>query len=153
MDPYFYSKDDFGKNIAAVKTTFGFPFISPVGKGFNVGIYNFKRAIGVENTGDVETYFSIRLEAFGDVANPKVIKDNAYIRIIDTLHKNDVVQVNLVDNTIRKNGVNCIGKVDRTSSFSGMRLDVGNNTVSFAADDGDTNMRVLLYYNLRYLGA
>lgn len=153
VDPYFYSKDNYGKNIASVKPVFGFPYISPVSKGFNVGIYNFARQVEVENTGDAETYFTIRLEAFGDVLNPKVMKDNAYVRIIDTLQNGDIVDIDLVENTIKKNGKNCIGKVDRTSSFNGMIMDIGDNTISFGADDGDTNMRVVIYYNLRYLEA
>lgn len=152
-DPYFNSKDNYGKNIASVKSGFGFPFISREKKGFNVGVYNFAKKVEIENTGDTETYFTIRIEAFGEVKNPKVMKDGAYIRLLDTLSMDDVVEIDLVSCTIRKNGVNCIGKVDRTSSFSGMVLPVGDNTVSFSADDGDTNMRVLLYYNLRYLGA
>ncbi len=152
-DPLFYSADDFGKNIAAVTPGFGFPYISPIGKGFNVGIYNFAKLVEVENTGDAETYFTIRIEAFGDVENPKVVKDAAYIRLIDTLQAGDVVEVDMVANKIRKNGQNCIGKTDRTSSFSGMVLDVGDSIISFTADNGDTNMRVILYYYLRYTGA
>lgn len=152
-DPFFNSKDNYGKNIASVKPGFGFPYISPIGDGFNVGVYNFAKKVEIENNGDVETYFTIRIEAFGDVTNPKIMKDDAYIRLIDTLVSGDSIDIDLVENTIRKNGVNCIGKVDRTSSFSDMVMDVGDNTISFTADDGDTNMRVLIYYNLRYLGA
>lgn len=153
VDPFFYSKDNYGKNIASVKPAFGFPYISPISKGFNVGIYNFARQVEVENTGDAETYFTIRIESFGEVINPTVMKDNAYIRLIDTLQGGDIIDIDLVENTIKKNGSNCIGKVDRTSSFSGMVMDIGDNTISFGADDGDTNMRVVIYYNLRYLGA
>jgi hypothetical protein len=58
----------------------------------------------------------------------------------------------MVENTITKNGENCIGKVDRTSSFSGMVLKSGDNEVSFEADEGDANMKVVLYYNMRYMG-
>lgn len=152
-DPFFFSKDNYGKNIAAVTGCFGFPFISKINDGFKVGTYNFAKQIEIENTGDVETYMTIRIEAFGEVVNPKVIKDKAYIRLIDTLVSGDVIEIDMVENTIKKNGVNCIGRTDRTSSFTGMAMDVGDNTISFTADDGDTNMKVVLYYNLRYLGA
>ena len=152
-DPFFNSKDNYGKNIASVKPGFGFPYISTIGEGFNVGVYNFARQVEIENNGDVETYFTIRIEAFGAVTNPKIMKDDAYIRLIDTLVSGDIIDIDLVNNTIRKNGVNCIGKVDRTSSFSDMVMSTGDNTISFTADDGDTNMKVLIYYNLRYLGA
>ena len=152
-DPFFNSKDNYGKNIASVKPGFDFPYISLAGKGFNVGVYNFAKKVEIENNGDVETYFTIRIEAFGAVTNPKIMKDDAYIRLIDTLVSGDFIDIDLINNTIRKNGVNCIGKVDRTSSFSNMVMSTGDNTISFTADDGDTNMKVLIYYNLRYLGA
>lgn len=151
-DPYFHSVDDYGRNIAAVRSCFGFPYMSRIGGGFRVGIYNFSRTVDVENTGDVETYVRITITADGFVENPKLQIGDASIRLLDVLHGGDTVEVDLVHNTIRKNGVNCIGKVDRHSSFSGMVLRPGKNVVSFGADNGDTQMKVVLYYNLRYLG-
>ena len=151
-DPHFYSVDDYGKNIAAVRSCFGFPYLSGVENGFRVGIYNFSRTVYVENTGDVETYVRMVIMAEGFVENPKVQIGDAYVRLLDVLQGGDTVEVDMVRNTIRKNGVNCIGKVDRHSSFSGMVLRPGKNLVSFGADNGDTQMKVVLYYNLRYLG-
>lgn len=153
VDPYFYSKDNFGKDIAAVKTTFGFPYISPINKGFSVGVYNFAKQVEIENIGDTETFLTIRILAQGEVENPKIYNDSAYIRIVDTLISGDIVEIDLVNNRVQKNGENCIGKVDRTSSFTGMTLEIGDNTISFGADSGDTNLKVMLYYNLRYLEA
>jgi phage-related protein len=151
-DPYFNSVDNFGKNIAAVTGAIGFPYISRVESGFRTGVYNFAKQVQIENTGDVDTYATIRIEAFGEVENPKIIENGAYIRLIDTLVDGDTVEIDMVENTITKNGVNCIGKVDRTSSFTSMVLKSGDNEISFDADNGDTNMKVVLYYNLRYLG-
>lgn len=153
VDPHFYSKDNFGKDIAAVKTTFGFPYISPISKGFNVGVYNFAKQVKIENTGDTETFLTIQILALGEVENPKIFNDSAYIRIVDSITSGDVIEIDLVNNKVRKNGQNCIGKLDRTSSFTGMVLEVGDNIISFGADSGDTNMKVVLYYNLRYLEA
>ena len=153
VDPFFYSADNYGKNIASVKARFAFPYISKINKGFPIGVYNFAKQISIENTGDAETYATIRIEAKGIVENPKIIQNDVYIRLIDQLIDGDVVEIDLVNNTIRKNDKNCIGKVDRQSSFTGMVLGIGDNTISFDADNGDTNMNVILYYNLRYLGA
>ncbi len=152
VDPYFYSVDDYGKNIAAVTGCFGFPYISPIGKGFRAGVYNFAKVVTVENTGDVETHMKITVTADGLVENPKILLNGAYVRLLDTMHAGDMVEIDMVKNTIRKNGLNCIGKVDRHSSFTGMVLLPGANEVSFDADNGDTNMKVVLYYSLRYLG-
>lgn len=152
QDPYFYSVDNYGKNIAAIVGCFGFPYISPFGKGFRTGVFNFAKKVEIENTGDVETYTKIVIEASGMVENPKVIQNGYFIRILDILQNGDIVEIDTVKNTIRKNGINCIGKVDRKSSFSGMVLRIGDNEVSFDADNGDTNMKVMLYYNMRYMG-
>mgnify|MGYP001072859813 FL=1 len=151
-DPYLYSVDDYGKNIAAVTGCFGFPYISPIERGFRTGVYNFAKVVTVENTGDVETRMKIIVMADGLVENPKVMLNGAYVRLLDILQAGDTVEIDMVRNTIRKNGSNCIGKVDRHSSFTGMVLRPGNNEVSFDADNGDTDMKVVLYYNLRYLG-
>jgi len=151
-DPYLYSVDNYGKNIAAVTGCFGFPYMSSLERGFRSGVYNFARSVSVENTGDVDTYTQIIIKAEGEVINPKIIHNDAFIRVLDTLHSGDEIEINLVSNTIKKNGLNCIGKVDRHSSFSGMVLRTGDNDISFAADNGDTNMKVNIYYNLKYLG-
>lgn len=151
-DPYFYSVDNYGKNIAAVTGCFGFPYISPVGKGFRTGFYNFSKQVSIENTGDVETYARIVIDAGGRVRNPKILQNDAFIRLLDTLQEGDRLEIDMTKNTIRKNGVNCIGKVDRRSSFTEMKIRPGDNEVAFDADDGDANMKVFLYYHLRYLG-
>lgn len=151
-DPYFYSVDNFGRNIAAVTGCFGFPYMSAVHGGFRTGVYNFAKKVEIENGGDVETYVRIIISADGFVENPKILQNDVFIRLIDVLNAGDVVEIDMVGNTIRKNGLNCIGKVDRRSSFSGMALRPGRNTISFDADNGDTNMKVVLYYNLRYMG-
>ena len=152
-DPFFYSADNYGKNIAAITGRFAFPYISVVDEGFYVGVFNFAKQVQIDNTGDVETYATIRIEANDTVENPKIMQNDTYIRLMDTLEDGDIVEIDLVNNTIKKNGTNCIGKVDRRSSFTSMVLNAGDNTVSFGADNGDTNMNVILYYNLRYLGA
>lgn len=151
-DPYFYSVDNYGKNIAAITGCFGFPYMSGIGKGFKTGIFNFAKKINIENTGDVDTYTKIIIEADGTVENPKIIQNDAFIRILDVLESGDVIEIDMVQNTIKKNGANCIGKVDRHSAFSGMVLRIGDNDVSFDADNGNTNMKVVLYYNLKYVG-
>ena len=126
--------------------------MSGIGKGFKTGIFNFAKKINIENTGDVDTYTKIIIEADGTVENPKIIQNDAFIRILDVMESGDVIEIDMVQNTIKKNGENCIGKVDRHSVFSGMVLRVGDNDVSFDADNGNTSMKVVLYYNLKYLG-
>lgn len=151
-DPYFYSVNNFGKDIAAITGCFGFPYISPITRGFRVGVYNFAKLVEIENQGDVETYARVVIKADGVVVNPKIMQNGAFIRLIDQLTAGDEVEMDMVNNTVKKNGNNCIAKMDRRSSFSGMALQLGNNEITFDADNGDVNMTVTVFYHHRYTG-
>ncbi len=151
-DPFFYSLDNYGKNIAAITGCFGFPYISPISKGFRVGVYNFAKQVEIENLGDVGTYARVLIKADGVVVNPKIMQNGEFIRLIDQLSVGDEVEIDMVNNTVKKNGNNCIAKIDRRSSFSGMEIRMGNNEIAFDADNGDTNMTVTVYYYHRYTG-
>ena len=94
------------KNIAAVIPLFHFPYEVEIGEELAAGIYNFAKEVVVDNSGDAETYALIVIEARGEVENPKVIQNDAYIRLLDKLASGDKVEINLVENTIKKNGEN-----------------------------------------------
>lgn len=163
--PYLLSEDDFGQDIANVEPKFGFPLYSCTSatgaakgvanaQGFIWSAYSFARKVELLNDGDVETYCRAVIIANGDVTNPKLINGTKYVRIIDTLHEGDVVEVDFVSRppTVTKNGENIIHKTDRLSSFVGLKFDVGNNVIQYDADNGTDAMSVSLYYNKRYLG-
>lgn len=98
-------------------------------------------------------YPSAILQAEGQVTNPKLIKDDAYIRILDTMEAGDVIEIVFFPYVrVRKNGENILNKVDRASNFAGMQMQPGINTVSYAADFGDNSLHVILRYNNQYLG-
>lgn len=151
-DPYFNSMDSYGKDIAAVTSGMVFPYISPVDVGFHTGYFMFSREVKILNNGDVATDLIIDIKADGEVVNPKITKDDAFIKLILTLAADDELLIDLKEGRISLNGVNCIGKVDRRSSFQGMKIEPGESTISFEAESGDTNMRVYLYYTPKYLG-
>lgn len=151
-DPYFRSMDEFGRDIASVQGRFGFPYIDHPTKGFVVSAYNFVRTVLIDNDGDVDTFATAVFEATGDVTNPKLIIGDAYVRILDTMAARDIITIDLAQTRVAKNGVNILAKVDRTSSFTGMRFAPGQNTVRYAADIGENVLRVTLYYNKLYLG-
>ncbi|MGO5053649.1 phage distal tail protein [Lachnospiraceae bacterium LCP25S3_G4] len=152
LNPYFQSMDNFGKNIAAITPMSGFPYMSIIGKGFNVGIYNFANIVDISNDGDVETFCKAVFTSKGQVVNPKLVKNGKYVRVLDTLVANDVVIMDFVNNNITKNGVKSTRLLDRSSQFTSMQLDVGDNKISFGADSGDSNLDVTIYYNQQYLG-
>ncbi len=152
-DPFFKSADSFGKNIAAITPQFHFAWHNEIGDTQPIGVYNFERQVTVNNTGDFDTYPVFRIFATGTVANPKVLVNGSYIRLIKTIFSGDVVEVNLVDKKVTLNGENCMGAIDRTSSFSEMKLAPGDNVVKYEADNGDVNMTVNLYYYNQFVGA
>lgn len=152
--PYMLSIENFGENIGELVPLFGFPYNSIIGVGFAVGSYRFAKEVLIDNNGDVETFFQCAITATGSVENPKLIKDNKYVRIIDTMKKGDVYVIDFVASppTIKKNGKNFIRNLDKTSSLVDMALDVGGSKFGFDADSGSNNMKVEIYRHERYLG-
>lgn len=153
-DPMLKSVDDFGKDIASIKAGFGFPYIEcmdPVIPAY-ADIYTYSHEVVIENNGDAMTYPRVTINFNGSVLNPKIYKDAYYVRILGEFQKGDVVEIDFEKCTIRKNGVNWIQKIDRSSTFTEMGLNLGGSKIGFAADDGDGNMAVFVYYNKLYLG-
>ena len=104
--------------------------------------------------GEKAYYPTITITADGAVTNPKIVKDGAFVRLIDTLAAGDTVVITTNPRSIRitKNGVNVLNKVDRASNFTAMQMQPGTNTVSYEADYGDNNLHVVIRYNKQYLG-
>ena len=154
-DPYWKSKNDFGENIAGNIGMIAFPYLCSIDngpKGTTGGIFKFARIVTLYNNGDVETRCRAVIKATGDVENPKLIINDEYVRVIDNLHKNDIIELDFtaMPPTVKKNGVNFIGHCDRTSAFDGMILNRGRNLIEFDANNGTSNMAVSVYYNEKY---
>lgn len=151
-DPYFRSEDNFGNDIASETKMFGFPFIQTAKIKTVASAYNFAKLVQISNDGDVGTYCTARVKFNGDATNPKIVKDDYFVRVIDSFVAGDILEIDFSNATIRKNGENIIQKIDRQSTFTSMNLDVGTSQIGFAADTGDANMSVTIYYNKLYLG-
>lgn len=155
-DPFLKSYDNFGKNIASIMGMVAFPYLCSVTpdtpQGVTGGRYNFAQKVLLENDGDVETFCQAVFKAKGEVVNPKLVVNDNYVRIIDTMVENDVIIIDFtkMPPTIRKNDVNCIGKCDKTSSFDDMALSIGVSEISFDADTGSNLLDVSIYYNKLY---
>ena len=131
----------------------GFPYLcNPEFGGAPTGVFEFSENVILNNDGDVDTYCKVVITARGEVVNPKIIIGDKYVRIIDIMEDSDVITIDFTANppTVQKNGVNVIGNTDKTSSFIGMELAVGDTEVSFDADDGTNLMEVQLFYNKLY---
>ena len=153
VQPYLLSYDDYNKNIAAFSGGLEFNFEIPE-EGVDFGEYTFAKEITINNRGDVPTYCKAIFTALGDVTNPMLKKDDKFIKILDTMEAGDVIEMDLVSKPVKitKNGVNIIGKTDRQSSFNEMVFNVGQNVISYDADNGDNLLEVVLLYNERYTG-
>lgn len=152
-DPYLLSVDNFGQDIASIGEGTGFPYISPIGVGSPTGVFKFAQEIEMFNDGDVSTYLTVNFIASDTVVNPKIIINGKFVRILDTMHDGDIIIIdfNKQPPTVRKNGVNIVGKADRASSFDNMTLLPKNNIISYDADNGTGYLQVSLFYNKRYL--
>lgn len=153
-NPYWQSIDDFGQDIAAITPRWGFPYMDNPTYGVLVDVANFARQVIFDYDGDVPAYPTITITADGAVTNPKIVKDGAFVRLIDTLAAGDAVVITTNPRGIRitKNGVNVLNKVDRASNFTAMQMQPGTNTVSYEADYGDNKLHVVIRYNKQYLG-
>lgn len=155
-NPYLKSYDDFGKDIASVKGLIGFPYISNISDGFmkgtSGGIFNFAQQVILSNDGDIEARCRAVFRASGTVVNPKLVINDAYVRVLDTMQDGDVITMDFAANppTVKKNGVNFIGQCDRTSKFNSMILGIGDTAVQYTADDGTNLLSVSIYYNKLY---
>lgn len=150
--PFWMSVDDFGKDIAAVTGTAGFPYLCQADVGCPTGIFNFAQEVHLTNNGDVETYPKVYIIAKDDVTNPVININDGFVRIIDELVADDEIEIDFtaIPPTVKKNGVNAFGKCDRESDFFAMVLKLGDNVVSFDADNGSDEMIVTIYYNKLY---
>lgn len=154
VNPYWQSVDDFGQDIAAITPRWGFPYMDHPTHGVLVDVANFTRSVVFDYDGDVPAYPTIVLTADDDVTNPKIIKEDAYVRLLDELVKGDKVEIDTNPRHIRitKNGVNVLNKTDRGSKFTALQMTPGTNTVRYEADYGDNNLHVVIRYNKQYLG-
>nr|DAU21038.1 MAG TPA: tail protein [Caudoviricetes sp.] len=160
-NPYLLSVNDFGKDIAEIMPSFGFPFMSflpqstaHVNKGFIVGTSLFAKTVDILNDGDVPSGMRATITATGDVLNPLLRIGNGTVRLITTMANGDVVALDASGRPpkITFNGANAMNLLDRNSSILDMMIDLGSTTVEFDADDGYQNMSVVIRYNKQYLG-
>jgi hypothetical protein len=151
-DPYLKSYEDFGENIASVRGMAGFPYLCARTQGSPAGVFRYAQMVNISNDGDVEAYCKVVFSAKGAVLNPKLTINGHYVRVIDLMQDGDVIVMDFAANppTVQKNGINFIGKCDRTSEFDKMVLAVGDSILQYEADDGTNVLNVVVYFNKLY---
>lgn len=163
-NPYLQSENDFGKDIAEVVGRFGFPWVSFLPeeygsvKGTNdysiTSVHSFARSVEVKNDGDVPSGLRVYIRATGDVLNPSFRLGEGWVRVLTQMHYGDEITLDATSRppVVLLNGENAMNLVDRQSSILNIRIDVGDTTLEYDADDGYQNLSVSVFWNKQYLG-
>lgn len=166
LDPYMRSEDGNQNSLTDAAPMFGFPYVShmrevlpdgskkPVGSLASKMLYDGLNT--VYNSGDVPCYYTIRMEAKGEVQSPTFTKDDRFIKVLDRFVAGDVLEIDFTKAppTVTKNGVTIIGKCSRDSNFTGMAMQVGGNVFQYTCDNSANRpyMDVQILFYKRYLG-
>ena len=167
LDPYMRSEDGNEAEFGDAKPMLGWPYVShvrevgPSGERYPVGnpvgtlVYDGLNT--VYNSGDVPTYYRVRIRAAGgDLVNPKVTKDGRFVRLLTTLKHDDVAEVDFESSPpkVTVNGRNAINLCSRDSNFTGMRMQVGANVFGFEIDNPGNRAfaHVQVLFTRKYLG-
>ncbi len=151
--PFFLDMGDFGKDIAASQDLVAFPFVWLVGRDYVSDYRRFSTNFMVINGGDVDTGMKFEYYAKDEVVNPAMrLDDGSYIRVLTTMQRGDVLEINTSagEKAIYLNGVNITNRIDRSSSFIGLK--VGENVLTYTADQGYLHLSVRVFYRPMFLG-
>ena len=163
MDPYFRGSEDIRVVMAAWLAQFEFPheFLE---EGEEFGVRSSSVMSTVENLNGVNGIgMTVRIGATGPVTNPKLyhVEQGDYIAIGTAEHpfSMDAEDKVIIETTtgkkrvrrIRNNVTTTIDEyLDPASEF--IQLNTGENTLRYAADEGEIYMTVVISYRMRYLG-
>lgn len=151
-DPYFYSMDDYGRDVAKVTPQFAFPLVfSP---SIIAGYSDTEQDVELTNEGHDTCGLRIRIIANNDCSNITITKTDTgeYIRFTGNLLQGQVLEISTVPKQkyARLNGVNVMARIDRRSTF--FSLNTGLNHITYNTDSGRYNIAVYLYFKRRFLG-
>ena len=157
-----------GVDLNSITPRLGWPYVSMMkdgvpGKarsglddapGMLFGVYNYDKTVVIHNRGSAPTWVRGVFTAMGPgtVQNPKLIHGDAFVRVLYTMNPGDVVDIDTEKRIVRINGVNALNKIDKASSFGGMRVDPGYSVIGFDADINPDQLSARVYFQIRYLG-
>ena len=165
LDPMLMSEDEKRFDPVEAVGHRGFPFISLMRPGsaedpraipgFVVGVR--RKAIEMVNGGDATAYPVFEMRAYGDVVNPSVsISDSTGAEVARfalelTMHEGDVVVADFSarPTVIELNGQSVINLTTPDSTLSA-GIDVGDFTLTWAADSGDAALSIKPTIRERY---
>ena len=143
-----------GVDLNSITPRLGWPYVSMENAGSLFGVYNYDKTVVIHNRGSAPTWVRGVFTAMGPgtVQNPKLIHGDAFVRVLYTMNPGDVVDIDTEKRSVRINGVNALNKIDKASSFGGMRVDPGYSVIGFDADTNPDQLSARVYFQIRYLG-
>lgn len=143
-----------GVDLNSITPRLGWPYVSMENAGSLFGVYNYDKTVVIHNRGSAPTWVRGVFTAMGPgtVQNPKLIHGDAFVRVLYTMNPGDVVDIDTAKRIVRINGVNALNKIDKASSFGGMRVDPGYSVIGFDADTNPDQLSARVYFQIRYLG-
>ena len=143
-----------GVDLNSITPRLGWPYVSMENAGSLFGVYNYDKTVVIHNRGGAPTWVRGVFTAMGPgtVQNPKLIHGDAFVRVLYTMNPGDVVDIDTEKRVVRINGVNALNKIDKASSFGGMRVDPGYSVIGFDADTNPDQLSARVYFQIRYLG-
>lgn len=143
-----------GVDLNSITPRLGWPYVSMENAGSLFGVYNYDKTVVIHNRGSAPTWVRGVFTAMGPgtVQNPKLIHGDAFVRVLYTMYPGDVVDIDTEKRIVRINGVNALNKIDKASSFGGMRVDPGYSVIGFDADTNPDQLSARVYFQIRYLG-
>lgn len=143
-----------GVDLNSITPRLGWPYVSMENAGSLFGVYNYDKTVVIHNRGSAPTWVRGVFTAMGPgtVQNPKLIHGDAFVRVLYTMNPGDVVDIDTEKRIVRINGVNALNKIDKASSFGGMRVDPGYSVIGFDADTNPDQLSARVYFQIRYLG-
>lgn len=154
LNPYFKSEKMFNVFMAKTIPTIGFPYVSVLGKGFNVSVIKPTTSVQVKNNGDVSTPFKVVTKFTSDVVNPTIRLNDSDFTLIKSFTSNDILVIDFTNPVpiITINGVNSIQYIKRDTNFNNILINRGISVFSFDAESGSDKMQTNIYYYEQYLG-
>ena len=143
-----------GVDLNSITPRLGWPYVSMENAGMLFGVYNYDKTVVIHNRGSAPTWVRGVFTAMGPgtVQNPKLIHGDAFVRVLCTMNPGDVVDIDTEKRVVRINGVNALNKIDKASSFGGMRVDPGYSVIGFDTDTNPDQLSARVYFQIRYLG-
>lgn len=151
-EPYFNSIDNFGYDIAGEMGLSGFPFMESETIETVVSAFAFSSTVQIDYDGDISAPIIATLTFDDEVANPEILKDSYFLKLLGTYGSSDKIVIDFDRGTVRNNGINILNKVDRQSNLTQIKMDKGLNEISYTADVGENSMHIALSFYKKYLG-